>query len=492
MRTLIQSAIPVSPRPGPSVDVLIEDRVIVRVQPHQSDCGGDASSIDEVIHAAGGILLPGFVNAHVHTHDRFDLGRYDATPLEVWRNCYNPRRAGRSWTPAETYARTLLAGVEMVRGGIVSVIDDVHLGDSFGLENASAVLDAYRELGIRALVGFAFSDLPWEADLPYADRYVPQQLRGAAATTEEKERALALWEELAISHPANVCVSISAAQRCSREFLERAAQLAAQYQLPILTHLYETPSETLAAELAGRDQSLALLDATGLLTDRTILFHGVHTTAEDRALIADRGARLVHCPGSNAKLGSGVAPIRSMMDAGIPVGLGTDNFSTSDGASMFENMKLAALLSRVDSARPVHPSRWLTAGDVIDMAATGQHKTFLQPGRSADLVLLDAAAVSFVPLHSPLNQSVFAASGADVRTVIANGRTVVRDRVVTTINEDRLRRRVEAMLPEVVKKIALADEFGRVLEPHLTAAFEAAFTALHGERQNQSNEMEIR
>lgn len=484
--TLLYGATPVGSGPAAQpVDIFIDAGRITEVRRHVRDADNSAAGprrADRFVDARDKLVLPGLVNAHFHSHDRFDRGRYDTLPLEVWRTCYNPPNAGRQWTTAETYLRTLLSGAELLRFGTTTVVDDVHLGSSLSEANANQVFRAYHDLGIRAEVSIAFSDLPFQADLPYASRHIPAHLQGQPRRHDEIEWLLDLWTRLAASQTELVrfALSPSAPLRCSRTFLDRVAELSARYDLPVLIHLLESRSQALAAREHDIDSlALYLLDR-GLLNSRTLLFHAVWVNERDIALIAEHDARVVHCPGSNLKLGSGIAPIRRLRDAGIPLGLGSDNLSANDTCSMLEQAKLAALLSRTAGS---HPSAWVTAGEALAMATAprGWRPTAAGPGLTAgapaDLVLLDRNATCFQPENDLVNHMVFAASAAEVDTVLVAGEVVVEGGTVTTVDESDLLAELRDRAPEVQRKIAEGESLGAQLRPYLQLAYDEALTA---------------
>ncbi len=473
--TLVAGATPVTG--GGPVDIGITGTTITSVTP-AAPAERRGGEWDLVLEAGDRLVLPGLVDAHVHTHDRFDRGRADDLPLEVWRTWYNPPGDGRAWTAEETYLRTLLAGAEVLQAGTTTVVDDLHLGASRSEATVAAVFRAYTDLGLRAEVSVAFSDLPFQADLPHADQVLPEDLRGRAATPAQTAAVLELWRALAAEHTGRVrfVLSPSAPLRCSRLFLEQVAALSEELDLPVLVHLLESRLQAVAAADQGIDSLVRHLADVGLLTSRAVLAHATWARQDEVEAIAGSGARVVHCPGSNLKLGSGVAPVRALLDVGVPVGLGTDNFSANDSASVLEQVKLAALVSRAAAG---HPRTWVTAPEALAMATSAHTRApgpadLLAPGRPADLVLLRRDADAFSPEHDLVNQLVFAASAAAVDTVLVDGRVAVAGGAVTTVDHDALRRELADRAAHLRRTIAEADRHGRALLPHLSRAFDLA------------------
>jgi 5-methylthioadenosine/S-adenosylhomocysteine deaminase len=217
----------------------------------------------------------------------------------------------------------------------------------------------------------------------------------------------------------------------------------------------------------------------GLLTERTYLFHAVWADQSDVETIASSRARVVHCPGSNMKLGSGIAPVKRLLEAGAPVSLGSDNFSANDAASMFEQMKLACLLSRVGGEAP---DSWITAHDAYAMAIGGQTSALsaedlFAPGKPADLVLLRKTARCFQPENNLVRQLVFAADASTVETVLVSGRIVLDQGRFTTIDEQGLYAELQHRLPAIRAKLERSEVVGNQLRPILAAAFQRATTS---------------
>lgn len=469
MSILIRGATAVTARDRGPVDLLVSGGRITWV----GDSGSETRSADSVIDARGLAVMPGLVNSHLHSHDRFDRGRADNMPLETWRTWYNPPGSARTWTPEETYLRTVMSAAELIAAGTTTVIDDVHLGSSFTRGNVEAVLRAYRDVGIRATVSFAYSDLPYHADLPGVEALLPSELRASPDPPQRREEVLALWEHLARTTNGTVtfAISPSAPLRCTPALLERCAELSARYDAPVLIHLLETRSQVEHAKSAGVGSLVGYLDRLGLLTPRTVLFHCVWATELELSVIAASGARAVHCPGSNLKLGSGIAPVKHMLRLGIPLGLGSDNFSANDSSGMFEQMKLACLVSRADSGPP---EAWVTAGEAFTMGIgpPGRRELADWPaaGDPADLILLDASSSALRPANNLVNQVVFAADPRAVDTVIAAGRLLKRGSEFPTVNQDWVESEYARLLPAIMTKIRASQADGDRLLPYLRAA----------------------
>jgi guanine deaminase len=268
--------------------------------------------------------------------------------------------------------------------------------------------------------------------------------------------------------------------QCTDEFLAGCARLAREHGVGIHTHLAETKVQVVyAAERWGRT-IVAQLGELGLLTPGFVGAHGIWLVDDDIRRLADAGAMVVHNPASNLRTGAGLAPVREMLERGLPVALGSDGSMASDNQNLFEVMRFAGLANTVRF--PYDQARWLDGPTVWRMATTGGARAVglpgeigaIEPGRRADLVLLRADASALRPLNHPVNALVYAETGADVDTVIVDGRVVVAGGRVTTVDESRLRARAaeaaEAFRGRNGEAWALA---GRLM-PHVGAACRAA------------------
>ena len=225
-------------------------------------------------------------------------------------------------------------------------------------------------------------------------------------------------------------------------------RLAEEYGVVVQTHVAESKAQAMLGLQKYGKSLVAHLQGLGVLGPRFSAAHGIWLDGDDIARLADAGAGVVHNPMSNLRLGSGVAPARALLDAGVRVGIGTDASNTSDGQNMFEAQRLAALLSRIADA---DPARWLSVEEAFRAATEGSaailgfdHIGRLEPGYRADIVFLDIGHINYVPLRNPLRQLVLAENGAAIDSVMIDGRFVLRGGRMLTLDETRLRRQVEA------------------------------------------------
>jgi 5-methylthioadenosine/S-adenosylhomocysteine deaminase len=406
-------------------DVWIEGRRIRAVGKNLAPTAGGRGDLT-VIDARGQALIPGLVNAHTHLYQCLLRGLRDDLPLEGWLQAVVfpflkvSRAAYPDWEVMAAAAR--LGCAEMLKNGTTSFID---------MEGScEAAWAAWQEVGIRGVLAIVFSDqrVPDDVRLPLA--------AVQARVTEQLELGLAA------AHGSTTLAFMLAPATplmCSRPLLEWAADMAENYDVAIHTHACETACEVADAKRATGLSPIQLLDAAGALTCRSSLAHCVHIGHDDLELIAARGAIPVHCPKSNMKLGSGTAPIPQMLAHGLRVALANDGPASNDLLDMFEEMRTAALLHKVQGGAGA-----LLAETVFRMAteygaaACGIEAGTIDPGKLADLALIDLNQPHLTPDHDIVPLLVYCGRGSDVRTVIVDGRVVVCDRHLVLADEDEI------------------------------------------------------
>lgn len=426
-------------RVRPGTDIVIEHGRIAAVGRGAGAAGGDV-----VIDGRHRIAVPGLVNAHSHTYETLNRGAIPGRPMEIWALYGHPVLGVGRRTPEEVYWRTLVPCLEMLRNGVTSVVDDISMSFDFRDELVEAIMQAYRDSGIRAWVSAKVMDRPLPETLPVDAARIPRDLRRAFRGIRIPEAAeLIEWSrrnmrrEERLGGLARFIPNPSAPQRCTDQLLRATHRLATEWGFPWLVHVQETRLQAVQGPRRYGRSMVGHLARLGVLTRVTAILHGIWVDPEDIRRIADAGATVVHNPASNLRLGSGLAPLRQFRDAGIQVGLGCDGTSSNDGQSLFEAMKLAAI---VHSLTDPDYRRWITAAEVFQMATEGgawsalweREVGALEPGKRADVVLLDRLAPAFAPLRDPVAQLVYAEGGHAVRTVVVDGRVVVDDGRVLT------------------------------------------------------------
>jgi guanine deaminase len=436
----------------------------------------------EVIDARDHLVLPGFVNAHYHSHDVLAKGTLEEVPLETWRlYALPPQYPPRS--PEEIYARTLLGALECLRSGMTTVQDMLTLYP-YEERHMDAVMRAYAEVGIRVVFALQYADRRGIETIPFWKDTFPAELHPLLSTAAEPERKLDLighFEETRLKQPApprtSWALGPSSPERCSTPILQRTAELARRYDLPVYTHIYESRGMALQARLTLPEYSGLLIRRMadeGVLDRRYNFAHSVWLAQPEIDLLAEHGAGVVLNPQGNLKMKCGIAPIRALQDAGVRIGLGCDNCSCSDAQNRFVAMKLFALLAAVSDPIPGPPQavaalQAATQGGA-DGAQLGGEIGRIAAGLKADLTLIDMRDPTFSPLNSVARQLVHIEAGRGVRHVVCDGKVVVRDRQLTTVDEMTIYEAVKAVMPEFRKDFAAIS--GRVarLQPYLDAA----------------------
>ncbi|HEY6820916.1 MAG TPA: amidohydrolase family protein [Burkholderiales bacterium] len=434
-------------------DILVRGGRIAEVAPRISP----AAKADETLDARGMLVLPGFVNAHYHSHDVLMKGAWETPPLEIWlMKALPPSYPKRS--REEIRLRALLGAWECLRGGITTVQDMVTLAP-WDADHLDALLQAYEEIGIRAVIALQFADLPGIDSVPFWQEVVPKEFHGVLSGGIEPPKddvdLFAIVEEQYRRHKRRHprirwALGPSGPERCSRGFLERIAALSAAEGLPVYTHIYEGKYMALHARQAYGAHGGSLINwlgEVGLLNSRMNLAHSVWLLPGEIDRLAETGTNVVINPVGNLKTRSGVAPIRRLLETGVNTALGCDNCSCSDVQNMFQAMKLFCGLTAVSDPEPGPP----TAPDALRAATLAGAKGAglqgevgaLKPGYAADFFLVDLSDPSFVPLNSAARQLVYTESGRGVRTVVVDGRVVLRDGRLTLVDQDKLRESVE-------------------------------------------------
>jgi 5-methylthioadenosine/S-adenosylhomocysteine deaminase len=436
-----------------TADILIEGDTIKVVAPSQQTDGV------RVIEANGKLIIPGLINAHYHSHDTLCRGLFEELSLEMWLLYTLPLGANRS--KEELRARTLVGALESLRCGITTVQDMLGL---VPLDEASTdvVVQAYRDIGIRVVFSPMVWDIPPVAMMRYRDS-LPEDVQDMLGTTGRPvQEQLDYLEHQFNRHTAggtlHWAIAPFAPQRCTPKMLQGCCHLAHKHDLSIYTHVYETRGQVLIAREQFVEQGGSLityLENNGCLNRRLNIVHSVWITrAEmDKMAAADAGIVLNHL--SNMKLKSGIAPVVDLREAGVRLGLGCDNCSGSDVQSIFQAMKLFCLFSAVSEPEPGPP----LAHEVLRHATLGNARTAgldgklgaLKPGYKADLVMIDLDDVAYLPYNSAARQLVYTETGRSISSVMVDGRMVIQDKKVQTLDEEVLRREVADLMRHVLK-----------------------------------------
>ena len=370
----------------------------------------------KTINAEGSLILPGFVNCHTHAAMTCFRGIADDLELMDWLNHYIFPAEAKNVDPHLAYWGSLLATAEMIKSGTTTFCDMYIFED----ETARAAKAA----GMRCLLGEVLFDFPSPSCK------TPEE--GLAYTRMLAEK----WHHDPL---INIMVEPHALYTCSPALLRNAQKIADNYQLMLGVHLLENQSECRELQEKFGKSAVAFLEDIGYLHERLLAFHCVCFSAEDMDLFAKYGCKVSHNPASNMKLASGVAPVPDMLKAGITVGLGTDGCASNNTLDMIREMSTAAKLHKVARLDPTV----MDAQTVVRMATINGAKALnmdhligsLEVGKKADIIILGMHKPHLTPIYSESSHLVYAANGADVDTVIINGKVVMENRQLLTIHE---------------------------------------------------------
>lgn len=453
------------------VDILIADGTIQAIQ-----SAGSGPALGEVLDGSHTLTMPGFINGHHHSHENFHKGRYDRLPLELWMNYVRPPRP-LPLTAEDIYLRTLVGACQALLSGTTCIVDDFNASPVLHPEHVDAALQAYEDIGIRALLGPTLFDVPFHESVPYIhEECCPETLsRLVPGEGTPPDAYLSFVESLASKrHPHRARVGVllapSAPQRCTDGFLREVRQLADSTTLPVIIHVQETRLQAASAWHQRGKTLFRHLDELGFLAPATSLIHAVWLTDDDIGRVAASGASIQHNPNSNLKLGSGLMPLRRVLDAGINVSLGTDGCGSLESTDMLRVVSNTALIHKLRGGDYRH---WIGAEEAFHAATQGGAKALgmekllgrVAPGLRADLVLYRLDSPAFTPLNDPLRQLVYGESGIGIHSVIVEGRRVVADGCLTRLSISDISRRVGDAMHRLEPAIASAERLTDSLRP---------------------------
>ncbi len=457
-------------------DVLLEDERIAAVGATLGP-----GPVDEVIDGRERLVIPGLVNAHVHSWEALFRGRYDNLPLELWMLLSYPILGLEPLSPDLIRLRTLLVGIESLKNGVTCIQDDVIESPHQSMEALEAVFAAYGETGIRASCSGNMVDRIFTDTIPYANELLPtallERVRAVPRATADEYLAFAREALARFDDPGGrlrYVIAPSGPQRCSDELLSASAELARAHDRPLHIHVLETKTQAVTGhEFYGRTL-VEHLDDLGVLGEQATLAHGIWLTQSDIERVSETGTTVAHNAISNQKLGAGVAPLRALLSAGVNVALGTDGLCSNDSARMFDVMKAAALLHKITTP---DFTAWPNAAEILWAATRAGARSVrsegeigaVSPGHRADLVLLDLRSVNFTPRNDLRNHLVYCENGTSIERVFVDGRTVMRDGRCTDIDEDAILAEIRTLAPALLRRHEAIEEINRAFTPHFTA-----------------------
>ncbi|HII67813.1 MAG TPA: amidohydrolase family protein [Thermococcaceae archaeon] len=404
-----------------NADIYIEGNRIAKVGK------GLKLSAEYVIDANGKVISPGFINAHTHSPMVLLRGLADDLPLMEWlRNYVWP--VEKKLTSKHIYWGALLGILEMIKGGTTTFVDMY-----FHMKEVAKVVE---KIGIRAYLSYGMVDLG-----------------------DEEKRNVEIKETLGLLEFINKLDSPRieflfgphAPYTCSPELLKWVREKANETGKMITIHLNETKSEVQDIKEKHGMTPVEFLDELGFLGDDIIAAHGVWLTDKEIEILAKRRVTIVHNPASNMKLSSGVMPIEKLLKAGINIALGTDGAASNNNLDMVEEMKLAALVHKVHTLNPTITD----AESVFKMAAQNGARALrlnagvIKEGALADVVIFDFNKPHLRPITNVISHIVYSANGNDVETTIVDGKIVMLDQEVLTVDEEKALDKVQKIVDEL-------------------------------------------
>jgi 5-methylthioadenosine/S-adenosylhomocysteine deaminase len=401
-------------RPGA---VAIDGRDIVAVD--SADAIARRFSAAETIDATGQVVMPGLINTHTHAPMVLYRGLADDLALMEWLQKYIFPAEAKTVSPEFVRAGTRLAALEMILSGTTAYADMYYFEEE--------IAAATKQAGIRGVLGQTIIQFP-----------VPD----AKTPADGIARAVSFirqWKSDELVVPAIAPHSMYTLDAAT---LKTIRDVADRERAPVIIHLAETTDEIKVAQEKYKSTPTQFLESINFWGERTLAAHGVHLTPADIGILAKRHVGVSHNPESNMKLASGTAPVLDLQKAGAAVGLGTDGAASNNDLDMFEAMRQAALLHKLTSNDP----RALPAATAIRMAtldgarALGMERELgsLEPGKRADLIVVSMRAARQTPMYDPLSHLVYVTRGDDVQTMVVNGKIVMRNRKVLTLNESAI------------------------------------------------------
>lgn len=368
----------------------------------------------ETLDAGNSIVMPGLINAHTHAAMAYFRGLADDLPLAVWLNEHIwPAEA--KYANAEFVAKSgELSCLEMIKSGTTCFNDMYFFGQ--------AMAEPAVRSGLRALIGITILDFKNPA--------------------EGINEAVELARYYKNNELIKIVLAPHAVYTCSKENLLKSKQAAEENNLRLHMHVSETEKEVADWKKLHVKTPVEYLDELGLLSDKLIAAHSIWLTDGDLKIYQDRGVGVAHCPVSNMKLASGVAPLLKMLKLGLSVGLGTDGAASNNTLDLFADMRVCALLHKITHLDPAVVS----AREVVKMAtingakAIGWEKEIgsLEIGKKADIITINLDKPHLSPIYDPYSHLVYCVNGADVANVIINGKVIMKNREVKTLDEEKI------------------------------------------------------
>ena len=387
-----------------------------------------------IINATGRVIIPGLINTHTHVPMTLFRGISDDLDLQDWLTKYIFPAEAKNVDEQFVRAGTRLGLAEMIRGGTTTYCDMYYFED--------AIADESKKAGVRGVLGETI------IDFPVADNKTNAEAMAYA------ERFVKKWQNDPLIVPA---IAPHAPYTVSTEHLKAIRALSDKYNAAVVTHIAETKKERDDIKKQYGDTPMTYLNKIGFLSNRVIAAHTVWITDNEIDIMKRIGVGSAHCPQSNMKLASGVAPVPAMLAKDLAIGLGTDGAASNNDLNMWEEMDTAAKLHKLISGDP----KTLPAEQAFEMATIRGARALhldsligsLEAGKRADIDIVDLDDLNQTPYYNLYSHLVYATKANDVRTVIINGRLVMLDRRLLTLNENVIKKDANAYREKIIKSL---------------------------------------
>lgn len=432
------------------VDILIKNATILTMDASFSTIEGgciaikDGSIIDvcsgtcsfktaKEIDASGKLVLPGFVNTHTHAAMTIYRGLADDKALMDWLENYIWPAEVEFGTQESVKLGTELAIIEMLQSGTTTFNDMYFFQDT--------VAEVAKQIGMRVMIGEGILNFPTPS------------IKDPSQSFVVIEKMIRRWKDEAL---VSCAIAPHAPYTCDEDRLIEAKELAQKYELPYHIHLSETLYEVEESIKNEGLSPVAYLDRIGVLDEKTVAAHCVHLSDTDLEIMKRTNTSVSYNPQSNLKLGSGIAPIYKYIEKGIRIGIGTDGVASNNNLNMIKEVNVAANLQKgISNNAAVIPAK-----DALFMATQGGANILgmgasigsIEKGKKADVILFDIDQAHLVPMYDPYSHIVYASNGNEVDTVIVNGRVLMENRKLTTIDQDRVLNAVKELSKKIKKK----------------------------------------
>lgn len=450
-------------------DILIEGGTIREVGKPGMAAPEDAEEFD----ASGLLMHPGLVNAHTHGVGNLCKGSSDRYTLEILLAGVDDTSEHQSLEMK--YLNTYIGAVEMVQKGCTTAYDL-----TFGVPLAStaeltAIGQAYLDAGMRAVIAPMIADMTLYEAIPGLMNALSPSMQAAVQRSDPDSPALILdaMREALHGWPLDrdrvrLGVAPTIPLHCSDDLITGSAKLAREYGAPLQSHVAESKTQAVAAMQRWGHTITQHIDQLGLTGPDFTVAHGVWLDENDMRLLADEGASLAHNPGSNMRLGSGIADARRILESGVNLAIGTDSANCGDNLNMYEAMRYASMVA---SVRGPDYKRWLTTPEIIHAATVGGARATgfdnigaLTPGYAADIVFLDAHSVNWIPLNDASNQMVLTEDATAVAHVMVAGDWIVREGRHLRCDYEDLAEKAEAARATLAACTSPVREAGKALD----------------------------